>query len=106
MVFWSDWRTPHEVTPTQRSRWAISAWYHHDEPTRAEGGEEPEKEGGKADTARVGIGGGGVGEISSFGTSKEEIESFLLALWHMNGGDAAQPTEAKGAHYKRNVRSW
>ena len=44
---------------------------------------------------------------ASFGNTTEEIESFLLAMLAMKGGDtAAAAREPKAKHYQANLRSW
>ena len=46
-------------------------------------------------------------EVSSFGRSTEEVESFLLAMAAMKGGDeAARNAPPKARVYQENLRSW
>ena len=51
----------------------------------------------------IGSAGGGRSECS-FGNSTEEIESFLLALLALKGGEAQHAPKA--THYRENLRSW
>ena len=47
--------------------------------------------------------GGGLTDVS-FGRSTEEVESFLLTMLAMKGGETAGAS--KGAHYKEQLKSW
>ena len=96
VIFWSDERTPHEVTAAQRPRWAISAWYHQT-PALPAAAEQPVAD------AEGDVGGGGLTDVS-FGRSTEEVESFLLTMLAMKGGETAGAS--KGAHYKEQLKSW
>ncbi|EOD30408.1 hypothetical protein EMIHUDRAFT_113313 [Emiliania huxleyi CCMP1516] len=85
------------VLPASRPRWAISTWYHRREAQPAREGE------GEGEEVNIGSAGGGLSECS-FGNSTEEIESFLLALLALKGGEAQHAPKA--THYRENLRSW
>ena len=86
-----------QVLPASRPRWAVSTWYHRREAQPARKGE------GEGEEVNIGSAGGGLSECS-FGNSTEEIESFLLALLALKGGEAQHAPKA--THYRENLRSW
>ena len=88
------------MLPAHAPRWAVSTWYHRYERSGEPAEEEEERR--RADAAAA-----GVSEVSSFGRTTEEIESFLLAMAAMKGCDEATRNGAtKARAYEDNLRSW
>ena len=76
-----DERTPHEVLPAYRERWAIFVWFHAErEPTNRGQDEE-------GSTSQM----GGT-SMMSFGNSVEEIKAFLFALKELNEAEQNERT--------------
>ena len=95
---------PMQVLPAQKPRWAVSAWYHHDDQAAQVGAQG--RGGDEEEGAVAGSTGGGMSE-ATFGNGVEEIESFLLALLAMKGdGESTRHAQPKAAHYRSNLRSW
>jgi hypoxia-inducible factor (prolyl hydroxylase) len=71
VCFWSDARTPHEVRPCHRERWAVSLWYHDDEDEEQQ--EQQEQPGAGASMS---FGGGDDAAASQGG---DAISAYLRA---------------------------